>query len=104
MTEARITCCVPGCQRSFKGDGKHREVMCGKCFRMAPPALRQDWKLKRRAYFGQRRRRPENRDELELRRLIFELDNLWELIKAEAAAGKNRPDGLDGFLEEMGMR
>jgi hypothetical protein len=41
MKAGRIPCCVPFCGRTFKAEGGDVELMCGKHWRLARPALRR---------------------------------------------------------------
>lgn len=85
-------------------------MICGKCFRALPAHVklehRQFWKEIR----SWQRRIARTQDELKivpmkraLRVCEYRLSEHWDqFIKGPLVSGE-KPEGLDGFLEEMGM-
>ena len=79
MKPGRVPCCVPFCGRTFADDGSY-EVMCGKHWRLADPALRHRRAMTVRFYRAAERRG----DEAEARRQAWLAHALWLAIKKEA--------------------
>ena len=101
MSEApRIGCVVPGCRRTFKDEGQHAEVMCGKHWRMAPIRLRNRNKKLHAAYRSAHRWEDWQRCQ---RIAAVELI-VWDAIKASVIGTGEKPAGLDAALDEVGLR
>jgi hypothetical protein len=115
MTERghdRIPCINPRCRRTARADRyePNTEIICGKCFRALPP----DVKARRRQLEGRLRhvKRSVARRfaamgiEVErsgtVRRVQIELNVQWDEIKCHLNSPE-RPMGLDGFLQEVGL-
>ena len=120
MTEARTPCLNPRCRRTFKQELDVETVVCGKCWKLLPMAVRNRCK--------QLRRRMRLIDRLEIKgvqhrrrgrkhgnpgvgapqfytmRMKFDRSwkRLWEGIQSFYLAPEN-PEGLDAFLEEIGL-
>ena len=80
MKPGRVPCCVPFCGRTFADDGQFTEVLCGRHYRLARPALRRRLTRVRRIY-----RRAMTRGDTVASGRCERLDcALWEAIKKEA--------------------
>lgn len=105
MTEKRTNCFNPPCRRTFKyqeGD-ETREVVCGKCWKLLPQALRQEYKhLKARRLKITRRLRKKGVENVELPHLRARQEANWRAIH-DFYAAPQKPAGLDTFLEEIGF-
>ncbi|EBU7498145.1 hypothetical protein DK058_25050 [Salmonella enterica subsp. enterica serovar Typhi] len=105
----RAPCINPRCRRTFKQEHDGQEVICGKCFRALPQALRLTHRRCWREIRKWHRRILRTIDPLRARRMHVILDRWgarldanWELIR-KAVTAPEKPDGLDAFLEEMGL-
>lgn len=47
-TYPRINCCIPGCKRGTTTHPPGRSIICGKCWRKAPKAMRDQYSRWRR--------------------------------------------------------
>lgn len=105
----RVGCINPRCRRAFK-PGEGGEIICGKCFRMLPEAVRKEHRGYWRAIRKWDRRIARTADELKIvrmrairDRISFNLGTHWDAhIKAPLLA-PDKPAGLDTFLEEVGL-
>lgn len=105
----RIPCINQRCGRTSKADGSG-EMICGKCFRALPVAMRRRDRQCRRRLTGLRRK-------IEIK--IAKVENWSRLGRMHDAALRlfyrnwermrlyyvepERPAGLDTFLEEVGL-
>ncbi len=109
MKEGRTPCINPRCKRTFKADDGG-EVVCGKCFRTLPEAVRAEHRGYWREIRKWDRRILRTADNFKIERMASIRDRLarrieahWDReIKARFLAPE-KPDGLDAFLEEMGL-
>jgi hypothetical protein len=108
MTSGRIPCINPRCRRTFKDEGT--EVVCGKCFRTLPEALRVEFRRCWREHRNWERRAVRTSDEIEAqrKRAVSErfgrlIHRLWEDQIKPFFTAPEKPAGLDVFLEEMGL-
>ena len=107
----RIPCINPRCRRTSADDGRSGEIICGKCFRCLPMSVRTEHRRIWREIRKWERRIVRSADDLRssrmrrvLDRLIDRLNRHWNSdIKPEFLAPE-KPEGLDGFLEEAGLR
>lgn len=101
----RQECCVPGCNKSwpYRPENFGCDLICRQHLKMSPPSLLRRWKAVKRAYAGQRRRMPQNRDYSRITRMEKLLDKFWERIIANATPGE-KPAGMEAILDEMGVR
>jgi len=80
MKPGRIPCCVPYCGRTAPDDGQSTEILCGRHYRLARPALRRRLTRVRRHY-----RVAVLRKDWRAAERAWRLDQaLWEAIKKEA--------------------
>ncbi len=108
----RIACINPRCRRTAPKTSFPSEIVCGKCWRTLPRALTERYRQLRR-----RDRRITQRIERRLRlglpptpatmnRLEMTIERArndnWQAIRRWFAE-PDRPAGLNGFLQEMGM-
>lgn len=108
LKPGRIRCINPRCNRTFKDEGG--EIICGKCWKMLPAELRNAHKAAWRELRRWRKRITRTSDELQLDRL-HRLEKMasnkvhlnWLHIKAHVIT-PDRPEGLDPFLEEIGLK
>ena len=80
MKLGRTPCCVPCCRRTFANDGQFTEVLCGRHYRLARPALRRRLTRVRRLYC-RAVMRGDTRSAERAQRLDWAL---WAAIKKEA--------------------
>ena len=105
----RTPCINPRCRRTFKRE-HDGEMICGKCFRMLPEAVRKEHRGYWREIRKWDRRIARTSDELKIprmrairRQVSFNLSEHWDAhIKAPLLA-PDKPAGLDTFLEEVGL-
>lgn len=110
MTEARTPCVNPRCKRTFKPDDIGSEIICGKCFRTLPEAVRAEHLRYWREIRKWDRRITRTGDELKIarmreirNRISWRLGMHWDReIKARFLTPE-KPQGLDNFLEEIGL-
>ncbi|RWP82605.1 MAG: hypothetical protein EOR12_31895 [Mesorhizobium sp.] len=106
----RVGCINPRCRRTFKREHEHQEIICGKCFRMLPEAVRKEHRGFWREIRKWDRRIARTSDELKITRMhairdrvSFNLGTHWDVhIKAPLLA-PDKPAGLETFLEEVGL-
>lgn len=108
MTD-RTPCINPRCRRTFKRDQEGEEVICGKCFRALPAELRTEHRRCWREYRKWNRRILRTGDPLKAQRMhdirnrwAAMIDRNWDLIRS-AVITPEKPDGLETFLEEIGL-
>lgn len=110
MIEARTPCINPRCRRTFKADDGGGEVVCGKCFRMVPEAVRKEHRGYWREIRKWDRRIKRTGDELKITRMRAVRDTLsmrlnlhWDAKIKAFFLTPDKPEGLDAFLEEVGL-
>lgn len=109
MTDARTPCINPRCRRTFKREDD-AEVICGKCFRDLPKEVIAEHRGYWREIRKWDRRIARTSDELKIIRMRAIRDRIsqrlgdhWdEEIKARFLRPE-KPEGLDAFLEEVGL-
>lgn len=106
----RIACINPRCRRTFKDDGTFSEIICGKCFKALPADLRSEHRRCWRELRKWRKRIARTSDAFKLAGLhrleriwVSHLNQNWRLIR-EATIQPEKPAGLEGFLEELGLK
>ena len=108
----RIPCINPRCKRTAPEDkyGPGTEIICGKCFRKLPEALRREHRRCWREIRKWEKRITKTSDELKRHQMgtilqLWEnrLDGNWKEIRDWIVAPP-KPQGLDNFLDEMGMK
>lgn len=110
MQPDRIPCINPRCGRTFKSEPGTGEMICGKCFRGLPAVVRSEHRRYWREIRKWDRRIARTADGLKIARMhpirdrYSHLLNLhWDIqIKARFVSSE-RPEGLDAFLEEVGL-
>ena len=110
MREGRTPCINPRCNRTGSVDEFPGEMICGKCFRTLPEAVRSEHRRYWREIRKWERRMMRTSDELKIarmrdirNRLEWRLGLHWDReIKARYLAPE-KPAGLDAFLEEVGL-
>ncbi|MGS1095821.1 hypothetical protein ACVCNR_14685 [Aquamicrobium terrae] len=110
MTEARTSCINPRCNRTYKQEHEGQEVICGKCFRSLPDAVRTNHRRYWREYRKWDRRIKRTRDELKILHMRVIRDRFGTMIDCHWDAeikpyflSPEKPEGLDAFLEEVGL-
>lgn len=110
MTIDRVPCINPRCRRTFKAEEHGGEVVCGKCFRMLPEAVRKEHRGYWREIRKWDRRITRTGDELKIVRIRAVRDTLsmrlglhWDTYIKPFFLAPEKPDGLDVFLEEVGL-
>ncbi|TIT43736.1 MAG: hypothetical protein E5W76_05455 [Mesorhizobium sp.] len=106
----RVPCINPRCRRTFKREHESQEIICGKCFRMLPEAVRSAHRGFWREIRKWDRRMARTADELKIVRmravrntLSMRLGLHWDVhIKAPLLA-PDKPAGLETFMEEIGL-
>lgn len=107
---ARTPCINPKCRCTGKAEDFPGEMICGKCFRALPQQVRNDHRFYWREIRKWQRRIVKTQDEMKLvkmRNMVYmwqcRLSSHWdEYIKAPLLAPE-KPEGLDVFLEELGL-
>ena len=104
----RVPCINPRCRRTFKDEGA--EVICGKCFRALPDAMRSEHRGYWRELRTWKRRITRTNDELKISRmrdicqkLSFQLSQHWHQVIKPYLTSPEKPAGLEAFLQEMGL-
>lgn len=110
MTGARTPCLNPRCKRTAPADEFPGEMICGKCFRTLPEAVRQEHRSFWREIRKWERRITRTNDELKnakmqsIRdRLSWRLEAHWRREIKPRFLAPEKPEGLDAFLEEVGL-
>lgn len=113
MTEPRTHCLNLRCQRTFKQEHEGETVVCGKCWKLLPAAVRQRGRLiERMAAKGtahRRRGRKFGRPEIgapQSYTMGSKFDRLWERHWTRIRIffhAPDKPEGLETFLEEIGL-
>lgn len=108
MTEPRTPCINPRCRRTFKDEGC--EMICGKCFRTLPEVVRSEHRWLWREIRKWDRRITRTGDELRIARmrdiryrLSAGLNSHWDAVIKPFFVTPEKPEGLDAFLEEVGL-
>ena len=106
----RTLCINPCCNRTAPADEFPDEMICGKCFKSLPQNVQNDHRFYWKQIRMWRRRIAKTTDEIKLVRMR-NLLNMWdhrladhwdEEIKARVTSPE-KPQGLDGFLQELGI-
>lgn len=110
MPDTRTPCINPRCRRTFKADERHSEVVCGKCFRTVPLAVRSEFNRCWREYRKWDRRIKRTGDVLKAQRMHdirgrfgLQIDRHWAREIKPFFLTPDKPEGLDAFLEEVGL-
>jgi hypothetical protein len=107
----RIPCLNPACRRTAAADGNSDRIVCGKCWRLLPVPLRDEWKRfkahdRRMRRLVDRRIRERSISVDTVQRIgnlqIKRHDDIWRRIEA-CFKTPEAPLGLDGFLREVGL-
>lgn len=106
----RTPCINPRCNRTYKSEDGG-EVICGKCFRVLPSETRNFHRRIWREIRKWRRRITRSSDPLEIEkmhrievRLVLNLNRHWDADIKTYFLAPQRPEGLESFLEEMGLK
>jgi len=110
MSELRIPCINPRCRRTFKAEEHGSEVVCGKCFRTLPADVRSEHRRCWREYRKWDRRITRTGDVLKAQRMHDIRDRWGAMIAGQwdreikpFFLTPEKPEGLDAFLEEVGL-
>lgn len=110
MKEGRTPCINPRCQRTGAADEFPGEMICGKCFRTLPVAVRKEHRGYWRQLRNYRRRIARSLDEVQIGRLrnveariSRNLGRHWDEVIKPFFVAPEKPEGLDAFLEEVGL-
>lgn len=105
----RIPCINPCCKRTASADKFSGEIICGKCFRKLPKHLQQEHRFRWKEYRKWDRRIARTADPLKIPKMrdirgmwAARIDANWADIKA-TFVNPEKPEGLDAFLEELGL-
>lgn len=91
----RINCCIPGCKRGTTTFEPGTIMICGKCWRKAPKAMRQRWtKFRRRETLARKRDHPH------ADRWGFLAHDIFERIRA-LLEGEAPPDEMPPLMAEQ---
>ncbi len=109
----RVPCINPSCNRTAATD-KHPgcdEIICGKCFKALPDRLRKRYRQLRKrdrklcSYFNSKR--SEHVSDKRCWRLNRNMNVLieknWAMIRNYYQAPAEKPQGLEAFLQEIGL-
>lgn len=106
----RTPCINPSCRRTGPADKFPGEMICGKCFRTLPAAVRADHRRYWREIRKWQRRIARTGDELTAVRMRGVVDRLfrvlglhWDQQIKPLFVAPVKPEGLDAFLEEVGL-
>lgn len=109
MTD-RVACINPRCRRTFKQEWEGQEVICGRCFRALPAAVRNEHRRYWREVRKWDRRIAKTSDELKIvrmrairDRISLRLSEHWDTDIKGPLLAPEKPEGLDSFLEELGI-
>lgn len=107
----RIPCINPRCRRTFADDGRSNEIICGKCFRCLPASVRAEHRRLWREIRKWERRITRTGDQMKtvrmhniVWRLTILLNRHWNSDIKPIFLMPEKPEGLDGFLDEVGLR
>ncbi|BCH33257.1 hypothetical protein MesoLjLc_51870 [Mesorhizobium sp. L-8-10] len=110
MTEARTPCINPRCRRTGPADEFPGEMICGRCFRTLPEATRKEHRRYWREIKKWDRRIGRTADVLKTsrmrairNRLSDQLNRHWDTYIKAPFLAPEKPEGLDAFLEEVGL-
>lgn len=107
----RIACVNPACRRTAADAGDGAAIICGKCWKLLPPAVRNRYlQLKRRERrllkLIDKRARHGAIDRASIgaieHRITLQMAENWQLMR-DCFHRPDKPVGLDGFLKEMGL-
>lgn len=110
MKPGRTPCINPSCRRTADAKEFPGEMICGKCFRALPDRDRKEHRRLWREIRKWERRIAKTVDELKRQRM-HDIRNMWvgklqrhwdESIKG-SFANPEKPEGLESFLEEIGL-
>lgn len=111
-SDARIPCINPRCRRTAPSDkyGPDTEIICGKCFRTLPEAVRYEHRRYWRELRKWDRRITRTGDELKIARMRKIRDRFSQMIKRHwdreikpHFLAPDKPEGIAAFLEEVGL-
>lgn len=110
MSGDRIPCINPRCRRTFKDEGLDCEIICGRCFRTLPTAVRKEHRTYWREIRKWERRIARTSDELKILkmrsivgRLSRRLNLHWNREIKTFFLEPVEPAGLDRVLEDLGL-
>lgn len=110
MVSDRVPCINPHCRRTFKREHASEEIICGKCFRLLPEAVRKEHRGFWREIRKWDRRIARTSDGLKIvrmrairDRISSKLSTHWDAHIKGPLLAPDRPAGLDTFLEEVGL-
>jgi len=110
MRDGRTPCINPRCKRTGPADEFPGEMICGKCFRTLPEAVRKEHRGYWREIRKWERRIARTGDELKItkmhsirNRLEWRLGLHWDREIKPRMLEPEMPEGLDAFLEEIGI-
>ncbi|MCO5730129.1 hypothetical protein [Rhizobium sp. SSA_523] len=110
MAADRTPCINPRCKRTAPADQFPGEMICGKCFRNLPAEVRADHRRFWREIRKWDRRIAKTNDELKLERMRSirqmwnrRLNHHWDTVIKPAVVDSEKPEGLNAFLEELGL-
>lgn len=106
----RVPCINPRCRRTYKQTCEGEEVICGKCFKTLPDAVRKDHRRYWREYRKWERRILRTSDPFKIQTMVKIRDRYgamiathWDREIKPRFLYPEKPEGLEGFFNEMGM-
>ncbi len=106
----RTPCINPRCSRTEPSDKFPGEMICGKCFRCLPVEARAEHRGRWREIRKWRKRITRTSDEFKiakmqsiLARLEWRLGLHWDREIKPRMLAPEKPEGLDAFMEEVGL-
>lgn len=107
---ARTPCINPRCRRTGPADKYPGELICGKCFRTLPEAVRNEHRRYWREVRKWERRITRTSDESKIvrmhgirDRLLRNLSTHWDSEIRPRFLAPEKPEGIEAFLEEVGL-
>ncbi|MBB3947210.1 putative amidophosphoribosyltransferase [Rhizobium skierniewicense] len=110
MLANRTRCINPCCKRTAPADKYPGEMICGKCFKALPQAVKDSHRFFWKQIRKWERRITKTSDELKLIRMrnigrtwSDRLIAHWDAEIKVRVMNAEKPAGLDSFLEELGL-
>lgn len=98
----RVACINPACGRTWKMNYEGEEVICNTCFKLVPE-LRAQYRAAWAAYRKANRSPLKRLNEPLMMALKGDCWRAWASVR-EAFTQKERPEGIDAFLREIGLK
>lgn len=109
MKPGRTPCINPRCNRTADRAKFPDEMICAKCFKSLPAEIKADYRNAWRQYNLHCRRISRTSDELKLKKLhakqgfwAMACDRAWWRIRDHVIT-PDKPEGLDNFMQDIGI-